>query len=96
MKVRQLEKKIKEKIRENSSLDEKLKRLEGEVAGRTEICHVAGHKGQREASNSLKDIYNRRRLVDLAKSQSQDIAILRAEVEKLRLRTYPAFHLGSK
>jgi hypothetical protein len=39
----------------------------------------------------LREIYARRRLVDLAKSQTQDIAILREEVERLRLRTYPAF-----
>jgi cilia- and flagella-associated protein 43 len=39
----------------------------------------------------LKEIYTRRKLIDLAKSQAQDIAILREEVERLRLRTYPAF-----
>jgi hypothetical protein len=90
--VRQLERKIKDKIQENNALDEKLEKLKGEVNDRTEISNVAIRKGQPKASNSLKDIYTRRRLVDLAKSQSQDIAILRSEVEKLRLRTYPAFH----
>lgn len=90
--MRHLERKIKEKIQENNELDQKLKRLESEVIDRTEISNAAGRKTQPKASNSLKDIYNRRRLVDLAKSQSQDIAILRSEVEKLRMRTYPAFY----
>jgi hypothetical protein len=47
---------------------------------------AAGNHGDK-----LKEIYTRRKLVDLAKSQAQDIAILREEVERLRLRTYPAF-----
>ncbi len=39
----------------------------------------------------LSEIYNRRKLLDLAKSQAQDIAILRQEVHRLRLKTYPSF-----
>ncbi|KAI8823689.1 uncharacterized protein EV422DRAFT_618503 [Fimicolochytrium jonesii] len=39
----------------------------------------------------LPAIYARRRLIDMARSQAQDIGILREEVERLRLRTYPAF-----
>ena len=38
----------------------------------------------------MKDIITRRKLVDLAKAQAQEIAILRAEVERLRMRTFPA------
>ena len=62
------------------------------MADRTDLCNVAVRKGMPKSTNSLKEIYTRRRLVDLAKSQSQDIAILKGEVEKLRLRTYPAFN----
>ena len=88
--IRQLEKKIQDKIHENKALDEELKKLETDISKRTEIRIAAGNKGLQKSS--LKDIYTRRRLVDLAKSQSQDITILRGEVEKLRLRTYPAFN----
>lgn len=38
----------------------------------------------------MQDIITRRKLVDLAKAQAQEIAILRAEVERLRMRTFPA------
>jgi hypothetical protein len=37
-----------------------------------------------------KEIVQRRKLVDLAKAQAQEVAVLRAEVERLRMRTFPA------
>ena len=42
------------------------------------------------ASRRMQDIITRRKLVDLAKAQAQEIAMLRAEVERLRMRTFPA------
>jgi len=38
----------------------------------------------------MKIIAQRRRLVDMAKAQAQEIAVLRAEVERLRMKTFPA------
>ena len=38
----------------------------------------------------MKDIVSRRKLVELAKSQAQEIHVLRAEVERLRMKTFPA------
>ena len=38
----------------------------------------------------MQDIVQRRKLVDLAKAQAQEVAVLRAEVERLRMRTFPA------
>ena len=38
----------------------------------------------------MRDIVQRRRLVELAKTQAQEVALLRAEVERLRMRTFPA------
>jgi len=37
-----------------------------------------------------KEIVQRRRMVDLAKAQSQEVAMLREEVERLRMRTFAA------
>ena len=42
------------------------------------------------ASRRMQDIITRRKLGDLAKAQAQEIAMLRAEVERLRMRTFPA------
>ena len=47
----------------------------------------------RSSNNSqkrLKYVVQRRRLVDLAKAQAQEVAVLRAEVERLRMKTFPA------
>ena len=38
-----------------------------------------------------QEIIERRRLIDLARMQAKDISLLRDEVEKLRLKTFPAF-----
>ena len=38
----------------------------------------------------MNDIITRRKLVDLAKVQASEIGILRAEVERLRMKTFPA------
>lgn len=41
-----------------------------------------------------KEIVQRRRMVDLAKAQSEEVALLRTEVERLRMRTFAAlFHI---
>ncbi|UJR35581.1 hypothetical protein I4U23_028334 [Adineta vaga] len=38
----------------------------------------------------MHQVVRRRRLVDLAKAQAQEVAYLRAEVERLRMKTFPA------
>lgn len=97
--VSKLLKKVREKEEENRKLDDQISKLELEVHERTRIYEVQAKKqksGKQQGENlTLKEIYTRRKLVDLAKSQAQDIAILREEVERLRLRTYPAFPLTS-
>ncbi len=55
------------------------------LAGAPGAADVAG------GARSLTEIYNRRKLMDLARSQAQDLAILRQEVQRLRLKTYPSF-----
>lgn len=35
-------------------------------------------------------IIQRRKLLDLAKAQAQEVAFLRSEVERLRMKTFPA------
>jgi len=42
------------------------------------------------AKERMYDILVRKKLVQMAKAQAQEIAILRAEVERLRMRTFPA------
>lgn len=79
------------KISENIQLIKKLSSLDVDVEECNKIQQVKLSRNPVKSPNSHRDLYTRRRLVDLAKSQAQDIAILREEVERLRLRTYPAF-----
>ncbi|KAI8926587.1 WD40-repeat-containing domain protein [Entophlyctis helioformis] len=90
--LQRLDGKIGKKHTENHSLETHLHSLEQSV---TERQKISDNKLKRapdvQKMDPLREIYTRRRLIDLAKSQAQDIAILREEVERLRLRTYPAF-----
>ena len=43
-----------------------------------------------EQRERMHQVVRRRRLVDLAKAQAQEVAYLRAEVERLRMKTFPA------
>ncbi len=38
----------------------------------------------------MREIVNRSRLVELAKAQAKEVGVLRKEVERLRMRTFPA------
>lgn len=42
------------------------------------------------AEQRYRAILQRQKLVDLAKAQAKEVAVLRAEVERLRMRTFPA------
>lgn len=50
----------------------------------------ASNKEEGSAEKRYAEIVQRRKLVDLAKAQAQEVAVLRAEVERLRMRTFPA------
>ena len=43
-----------------------------------------------DQQDRVRQVVRRRRLVDLAKAQAQEVAYLRAEVERLRMKTFPA------
>lgn len=51
---------------------------------------TGGQKTAADRMETHKEIVQRRRMVDLAKAQSEEVALLRAEVERLRMRTFAA------
>ena len=51
---------------------------------------VADKRSDAGAEQRYREIVQRRKLVELAKAQAQEVAVLRAEVERLRMRTFPA------
>ena len=54
------------------------------------LYFTAAMRNNTGAAKRMQDIVQRRKLVDLAKAQAQEVAVLRAEVERLRMRTFPA------
>lgn len=55
------------------------------------LLHLAGGNEKKAPNDQvMHNIILRRKLVDLAKSQASQVGVLRAEVERLRMRTFPA------
>ena len=85
-----LSKLIRDKEGDCKSLDEELKELAVSLVERQQIQEATVSDMFPAVDQRMKDIVARRKLVDLAKSQSQEVAVLRAEVERLRMKTFPA------
>ncbi|CAK8681425.1 cilia- and flagella-associated protein 43-like [Clavelina lepadiformis] len=82
---------IRLKEHENKELDKVLEELHVSVSERQNISQVnAAERAKNTADKRLRGIVQRRKLVDLAKAQAQEVAVLRAEVERLRMKTFPA------
>ncbi|XP_064629915.1 cilia- and flagella-associated protein 43-like isoform X2 [Lineus longissimus] len=89
--LKDLHKVIREKQEDNKQLDVDLEDLNVNVNERRHIHEVNAEKhSDGGAEKRYQDIVQRRKLVDLAKAQAQEVAVLRAEVERLRMRTFPA------
>lgn len=56
------------------------------------VCRSAAAEKMQDTEREAryKAIVQRRKIVDLAQAQAQEIALLRAEVERLRMRTFAA------
>lgn len=82
---------MKQRDTHNDVLDNDLKELNVAVNERRHIDEVNAERRQDTgAERRYQEIVQRRKLVDLAKAQAQEVAVLRAEVERLRMRTFPA------
>ena len=86
---------IKERLAENSRLEGQLKDLAGNVGVREAIykSRVAASSdgGGSAASRKMKRVTMRRKLVDLARAQTDEIEFLRMELDRLRQKTFPSF-----
>ncbi|ESO90244.1 hypothetical protein LOTGIDRAFT_233795 [Lottia gigantea] len=89
--LKDLNKTIRTKESSNQDLDSQLTEINVSVNERKHIDDVnAERRLDTGAEKRYKEIVQRRKLVDLAKAQAQEVAVLRAEVERLRMRTFPA------
>ncbi|VDI25935.1 Hypothetical predicted protein [Mytilus galloprovincialis] len=82
---------IKAKDADNTNIDSDLMERNVTVNERKLIDEVnADRRSDAGKDKRYMEIVQRRKLVDLAKAQAQEVAVLRAEVERLRMRTFPA------
>lgn len=89
--MKELERTFRGKENENEQLLKELEDLNVSVHERKHIEDVnADRRNKAGTDKRYAEIVQRRKLVDLAKAQAQEVAVLRAEVERLRMRTFPA------
>ncbi|XP_036430574.1 cilia- and flagella-associated protein 43 [Colossoma macropomum] len=90
--IKQLNRQAALKKEKNSALDLQLANMEVTVAERRNICEaIAIEENQEsEAEERYQDILQRKKLVELAKAQAEEVTILRTEVERMRMKTFPA------
>lgn len=90
--IKGVERQMNQKMQVNQQLEQEIQELRASVSERRHIYNAVGveQAAARNAQERYQDIVQRRKLVDLAKSQAQEINALRAEVERLRMKTFPA------
>lgn len=90
---------ISDREAENSKLQEKIGTLKGDVAVREQVVrhgtHGAADTGlstsSLKATSKMKKVVARRKLVDTARVQAEEIDYLKQELDKLRQKTFPSF-----
>lgn len=88
---------VREKRAENTRLVAQLRELEASVNAREAIYKTRAEAAGGElsaaasAAQRMKRVMMRRRLLDLAKAQTDEINFLRGELDRLRERTFPSF-----
>ena len=91
------EKEVKKKESENSRLSNHVKELEKNVAVRASIHRARASGGDGVADPNaagrarMKAVVTRRKLLDLARAQTDEIEFLRQELDRLRQKTFPSF-----
>jgi hypothetical protein len=94
LKLMQVKKKIRQQTRENDRLLGTVQDLEAAVRERVQISNIRDGDGgdtRKQADARMKNLVTRRKLVDLAKLQADEIKFLRDQVESLRKRTFASF-----
>merc|ERR1712086_322468 len=91
---------IREKRMESDQLENKARTLQNNVDQRKQIMSLKANTmndGDADPSKKIKEIAHKRKLLDIAKQQSEEIEVLRDELDRLRARTFPSFaHLHNK
>jgi len=92
-KLRRHERVLNEKYSEGQKLDAQEKSIAQRVVQLEAVNRTrASQEGNAEtAQKRMKAIVTRRKLIDLARAQTDEIEILRQELDRIRQRTFPSF-----
>lgn len=97
-KINKLSHQTEERTQENDRLSEQIAQLKANVEMRENIHRSrfeSGDGGQedpaQQAAQRMRTITMRRKLIDLARAQTDEIEFLRQELDRLRQRTFPSF-----
>ena len=95
-----LKREIREKRMESEQLETKARQLQNNVDQRKQIMSLKSNTmtdGDADPSKKIKEVAHKRKLLDIAKQQTEEIEVLRDELDRLRARTFPSFaHLHNK
>ncbi|GCB74864.1 hypothetical protein scyTo_0020275, partial [Scyliorhinus torazame] len=88
--IKELEKQISQMKREMKVIDRQLKEQHISVSERQNIQEmITTVKSDEDARTRFKDLLQHNKLMELSRSQSEDIEILRNELERQRMKTFP-------
>ena len=91
-----LKREIRDKRMESEQLETKARQLQNNVEQRQQIVNLKSNTrtdNDADPSKKIKEIAHKRKLLDIAKQQTEDIEVLRDELDRLRARTFPSFAL---
>ncbi|KAK3572842.1 hypothetical protein QTP86_008249 [Hemibagrus guttatus] len=90
--IKELNRQVEVKKEINAALELQLTSMQVAVAERRNINETTALKENKEheAKQRYQNILLRKKLVDLAKAQDMDIAVLSSELECMRMKTFPA------
>jgi WD40 repeat protein len=96
-KLQLFKKQLRERENESEALREKIDQLDGQVnmsqgiKRSKEAAMGPGNTMENVYLEKMKKVVNRRKLVDLARAQAEEIDFLRQELDRMRQRTFPSF-----
>lgn len=97
---KKLLKEIKDKNAENEELEQRARMLKLNVDQRQQITNLRTDGGQDSSADpkhKFVQIAKHRKLVDIARQQTDEVDFLRDELDRLRARTFPSFaHIHNK
>lgn len=85
-----LNKEIAKRGDSNAVLNTELSEVSVMEAERSRLVNRDKHDVRDMSNKRLRSVMHRRKMLDLAKSQVREISALRSELERLRLKTFPA------